>query len=62
MIILALLCSGTQAAIIVSAPLTRPEPPIPATARPTINIFEDVAKAVIIDPSSKTNRKNMKVY
>ena len=61
-IIPALLCNGTQAEMIVSAPLTNPEPPIPDTARPTINIFDEVARAVIIEPNSKTKRKNIKTH
>jgi len=34
---------GAQSAIIVKAPFVIPDPPIPATALPTINIFDDVA-------------------
>ena len=44
------------------APFKIPEVPIPATARPTINIFEEVATAHIKDPSSKMAKKAMKVH
>jgi hypothetical protein len=53
---------GTHAAIIVKAPFKMPEPPIPAIARPTINIFDDVAIPHIKDPSSKTKKKLRKVH
>jgi hypothetical protein len=56
------LCKGEDAARIVRAPLIKPEAPIPATALPTINIFEDWAVAQRREPSSKTARKNRKVY
>jgi hypothetical protein len=41
----------------LSAPEKSPAAPIPATARPTINIFEDVATPQIRLPSSKKKRK-----
>jgi glutamine synthetase len=47
-------------AMIVNAPFTMPDPPIPATALPTINIFDDVATPDRRDPSSKRPRKTMK--
>lgn len=43
-------------------PLTRPEPPIPATARPTINMVEEFAAPHSNEPSSKRQRKENKVY
>lgn len=44
------------------APFRIPEVPIPAIARPTINIFEEVATAHIKEPNSKTAKKPMKVH
>jgi hypothetical protein len=44
---------GTHPAIIVKAPFRIPEVPIPATARPTIKIFEEADTAQINEPSSK---------
>ena len=46
----------------IVAPFIIPEVPIPATARPTINIFEDVASAHIKDPNSKMAKNTMKVH
>ena len=43
-------------------PFIIPEVPIPATARSTINIFEDVATAHIMEPSSKMAKKLRKVH
>ena len=59
-----LLGMGTDAATIVKAPFCIPDPPIPATARPTINILEDVAIAQIRDPTSnmKKNVRNDHCY
>lgn len=53
-------CDGTQEFKMVRAPFIRPEPPIPATARPTINIFEDVATPQSKEPSSKIKRQTRK--
>jgi hypothetical protein len=47
-------------AIIVKPPLTMPDPPIPATALPTINIFDEVATPQRSEPSSKRARKTIK--
>jgi hypothetical protein len=47
-------------AMIVNPPFTMPDPPMPATALPTINIFDDVATPDRRDPSSKRPRKTMK--
>lgn len=56
----ALLSRGTELARIVNAPFTRPAPPIPATARPTINISELVEMPHIKEPSSKRKRNAKK--
>ena len=53
---------GTHSAMIVKAPFWMPEVPIPATARPTINIFEDVATPQSKEPNSKTPKKARKVH
>lgn len=58
----ALLCNGTHAEIIVRAPLTIPEPPIPATALPTMSIFDDVATPQSNEPNSKVATNAEKVY
>lgn len=57
-----LFASGAQAAIMVRAPFERPDPPIPAIALPTINIFEDLATPHRRDPSSNSPKKKRKVY
>lgn len=57
-----LFANGAQAAMMVRAPFERPDPPIPAMALPTINIFEDLATPHKRDPSSKSPRKKRKVY
>jgi len=46
---------------IVKAPFIIPDPPIPATALPTINIFDDVATALSSEPNSNRAKKNIKV-
>lgn len=51
---------GMHLATIVKPPFTMPDPPMPATALPTINIFDEVATPDRRDPSSKTPRKTMK--
>ncbi len=56
------LCIGAIAPMMVSAPLVRPEAPRPATALPTINMFEDRAAPQMVDPISKRPRKAMKVF
>ena len=61
-VIPALFSSGTQAAMIVRAPFIIPDAPIPATALPTINIFDEVATPQSNDPNSKSARKEIKVY
>jgi hypothetical protein len=52
---------GIHTATIVKAPFTMPEPPMPATALPTMNIFEDVATPQMREPNSKSAKKNIKV-
>jgi hypothetical protein len=46
----------------VKAPFRIPAVPIPATARPTINIFEEVARPQIKEPISKMPKNAMKVH
>ena len=57
-----LLADGTDVATMVTAPLARPEAPIPATALAMINIFEESAAPHRRDPSSKSARNVRKVY
>jgi hypothetical protein len=57
-----LFAMGTHPAIIVNAPFKIPEVPIPATARPIINILEEVATPQIKEPNSKMAKKDMKVH
>lgn len=51
---------GMHLAIIVKPPLTMPDPPIPATALPTMNIFDEVATPQRSEPSSKRAKKTIK--
>lgn len=53
---------GPASAMMLSAPLTMPLLPMPATARPTMNIGEETAVAQRREPSSKTATKIMKEY
>jgi hypothetical protein len=46
----------------VKAPFWIPDVPIPATARPTINVFEEVATPQSKEPNSKMAKKVMKVH
>ena len=46
----------------VKAPFRIPEDPIPAIARPTINIFEELATPQIKEPNSKMAKNTMKVH
>jgi hypothetical protein len=46
----------------VNAPFRIPELPIPAIARPTINIIEEVAMPQINDPNSKIAKNVIKVH
>ena len=55
------LAMGTDPAIIVKIPFWIPDAPRPATARPTISIFEDEAKPQIKEPTSKMAKKTRKV-
>ena len=56
------LCRGTEDAMIVKVPFSKPEAPMPATARAIINIFEEVATAQRREPSSKMEKKARKVH
>lgn len=56
------LCIGADAEMMVNAPFISPEEPIPATARATINIFDDVATPHRREPSSKIKKKTKKVH
>jgi hypothetical protein len=58
----ALRSNAIEVAMIVIAPEASPDPPIPATALPTINAFELGAVAQTKEPSSNINRKAKKVY
>jgi hypothetical protein len=60
--ILGLFAIGTHPAIMVKAPFKIPEVPIPATARPIINILEEMAMPQIKEPNSKMAKKAMKVH
>jgi hypothetical protein len=60
--ILGLFSIGTHPATIVKAPFIVPDVPIPATARPTINIFEEADTAQTNEPNSKTAKKATKVH
>ena len=62
MSILGLLDIGTHPEMMVRAPFKIPEVPIPATALPTINIFDDVETAQSKEPSSKTAKKPINVH
>ncbi len=44
------------------APFLIPDVSIPATARPTINVFEEVATPQSKEPNSKMAKKVMKVH
>ncbi len=53
---------GTHPAIMTNAPFMIPEVPIPAIARPTMKVFEEVATPHINEPNSKRAKKDMKVH
>jgi len=57
-----LLLNGAAAFTMLRHPLIKPAPPIPATARPTMNMVEPFAVAQISDPSSKTARNARNEY
>jgi len=57
-----LFSNGATAANMLKQPFINPAVPIPATARPTINIVEPFAVAQMSDPSSKIPRKVKNVY
>jgi hypothetical protein len=48
--------------MIVKEPFISPADPSPATARATINIFEEVARPQRSEPSSKTKKKDMNAH
>jgi hypothetical protein len=52
---------GIQQAIIVKAPFIRPAPSMPATALPTMNIFDELATAERREPNSKRPKKTINV-
>ena len=56
------LCIGTAAARMFMAPFNIPEDPIPATARPIINIFEELATPQINEPISNRAKKERNVH
>ena len=55
------LCIGTAAARMFMAPFNIPEDPIPATARPMINIFEELAILQIDKPIPNRAKKERNV-
>jgi hypothetical protein len=57
-----LFLSGTEAVMMVRAPFIKPDPPIPATALPTINMSDETETPHNRDPNSKTTKKARKVY
>jgi hypothetical protein len=57
-----LFSNGAAAVNVFKQPFIKPAPPIPATARPIINIVESFAVAQMSDPSSKIPRKTKNVY
>jgi hypothetical protein len=52
---------GIHTAIIVKAPFIRPDPPIPATALPIMNFFEDMATPQRREANSNWAKKNINV-
>ena len=46
--------------MIVKPPFTTPDPPMPATALPTINILDEVATALRREPNSNSPKKTIK--
>jgi hypothetical protein len=58
----ALFSLGIQARRIIKPPFIMPAPPIPATARPRISIFEDTAAPHNREPSPNSTKNVMKVY
>ena len=59
--VLGALCLGTHAVIMTKAPFISPEPPIPETPRPTINILDDVETPHINDPNSNIAKNERKM-
>lgn len=48
---------GTELEMMMRAPLMMPAAPIPATARPTINMADEVAAPHKTEPTSKMRKK-----
>jgi hypothetical protein len=48
--------------MIVNAPFVKPEPPRPATERPTISIFDELDMPHNKEPTAKTARKDRNVH
>jgi hypothetical protein len=46
----------------INAPFSNPEPPIPATALPMINMFDDWAAPHMADPTMKSTRHARKTF
>jgi hypothetical protein len=53
---------GTAEDTMVTAPLFKPDAPMPATARPTISIADDCAAPQMTEPNSKMAKNVRKVH
>jgi len=53
---------GRMTVIIVTAPFTMPDPPMPEILRPMINIVDETETAATRVPTSKTAMKAMNVH
>jgi len=60
--LLALFSGGADAAMMVRPPFCKPDPPIPAMARPIINMVDEVAAPQRREPSSKIPKKARKAH
>ena len=56
------LCIGAALLMMVTAPFCNPEPPMPATALPTISMLDDEATPHSSEPSSKSKKKAKNVH
>ena len=54
--------SGADMAMMVMAPFMSPEPPMPATARLTMSILDELARPQRREPISKTKRNARNVH
>ena len=54
------LCRGSTLATMVIMPVKRPAEPMPAMARPTINMSDEVAAPLKAEPISKIRKKTRK--